>query len=171
MADYRNIIIDVEGLEAGKFYKMYTDSNATALLISKDVDDKLELEVEQLKADVNTLINQNSGQVITISNSGGSAPATSKKVVKVRGNMSIKLSELSAHAVIVHYCLYKGSDIEAGTLTIIDGEDTLLEADRTHPTALLPVTFTANRDNDTLNLNLAINSHEIYTFEYSTIIF
>lgn len=170
MADYRNLIIDVDGLEAGKFYKLYTDSNATTLLIPKDKDDALELDVEQLKIDVDTLEKQKDNQIITISNSGGVTPSTIKKV-KVRNNINIPLAELSTKVIFIDYCMFKGNDIEAGRLTIIDGTQLLLEEDRTRVVDLLPVSFTANRYNDMLNLNISINNNEIYTFEYKLTIF
>lgn len=171
MADYRNILIDVEGLEEGKFYKFYTDSNATSLLIPKEVDDQLELDIEQLKSDVESLQNsQNSTQIITVSN-GGVNPPQEIKTVKVRNSTNVKLSELSANAVMVDYCLFKDKSIECGRLTIIDAEEVLVEEDRTHPSSLLPVVFSVNKLNDVLNLNLNITDSGIYTFKYKIIIF
>lgn len=41
MSKYENLIVDVSELEEGKFYKVYTDSNGTTLLIPKDDEDAL----------------------------------------------------------------------------------------------------------------------------------
>lgn len=36
MADYRTLMVNVEGLEEGKFYHVFTESNGTTLLIPKN---------------------------------------------------------------------------------------------------------------------------------------
>lgn len=41
MSEYKNLIVDVSELEEGKFYKVYTDSNGTTLLIPKEKEDAL----------------------------------------------------------------------------------------------------------------------------------
>lgn len=171
MADYRNILIDVEGLEEGKFYKLYTDSNATSLLIPKEDDDQLELDVEQLKVDVESLQkSQNNTQVITVSN-GGVNPPQEIKTIRVRNSTNIKISELSANAIIVDYCLFKSKNVECGRITILDTENLVIEEDRTHQRSLLPVIFSVNKENDVLNLHLNIDDSGIYTFKYKSIIF
>lgn len=171
MAQYRQLIVDVENLTPGKFYKLYTDSNATTLLISKDEEDQLELDVEQLKSDIEDVKKQNDNQTITISSSVSPSRNNEVKKLLVRNFVNIEIAELSANAVIVEYCLYEGKNIECGRLTIIDDDQLIIDEDRVHQNKLLPVSFSANRLNDKLNLRLDVSQNIIYTFKYKLTIF
>lgn len=171
MADYRNLLVNVEPLEPGKFYRVYTDSNATTLLISKNNEDDLELSVAQLKLDVEELLKSKNDNIITVTTSGSNPPASIKKRLAVKGDITIPIAELSAHAISIEYCMYKNKNIEYGKIVIIDGEEIMVESERFHKYNLLPVSFLADRDNDMLNLHISISDGNIYTFEYKTSIF
>lgn len=220
MADYRNLMIDVDELEEGKFYKVYTDSNATTLLIAKEDEDQLIADVGSLKSTQNAIledvINLKSFRDTTlqeiqnirdeqfsivsdineIKNSSGNCPTTNPVVVninssgctpinnranehyntlRVNGNRDIKVAELSAHAVMIKYCLFKESEgikqIEAGRLTMLDSNTLVLDEDRVMQNSLLPVNFSVNKNNDVLNLHLEITTFDTYTLKYKCEIF
>lgn len=69
MADYRTLVVDVSTLDEGKFYKIYTDSNGTTLLIPKETDDNLSEDVRDNRNRIITLENENTDVPMSITNS------------------------------------------------------------------------------------------------------
>jgi len=175
MPDFRNVSIDVEGLEEGKFYKLYVDKNALAVLkVDKREDDQLASSVAQNTENLQKLEDKNPVN-ITINNNqdSGSCPSNEKvsDPIDITGASDIKLSELSVHAIVVDYCAYSGKNIECGRLTIIDGLNVTLDAERASVGNLLPLEFSANRNNDVLNLHIVVQDGNVYQFKYKTIVF
>lgn len=68
MANYENLIIDTDSLTPGKFYKVYTDSNATTLLIPKDEDDDIKSTIANLEERLG-LLESSGDSPMSISNS------------------------------------------------------------------------------------------------------
>lgn len=58
MAQYETLMVNVEGLIPGKFYRVYTDSNGTVLTIIKDDEDAKFNQIEVNKNDL-IIVKQN----------------------------------------------------------------------------------------------------------------
>lgn len=180
MAIYKNVVVDVEPLEPGKFYRVYVDSNGTSLLLPKDTEvspeelDVISTEITAQSERLNILEKgPEQGQPVTINFNNSNTPNTAEVIKKVvfRGEANIKLAELSVNAVIIDYCLFAGANVEAGRITILDTNPAMVDVDRAFNSQLLPVLFSANRDDDYLNLKLVLDSPNSYVFKYKLTVF
>lgn len=110
--------------------------------------------------------------IVNVNNNTGCCPtpepSSEWKTVTVgeQTEQDIVLTELSANAVTVKYLLYRNKEMEMGTLNILDAEELVIDEDRILNNSLLPVTFSVNRNNDTLNLHLSFITLGSYKFKY-----
>lgn len=59
MADWQNIMVDLEQMEPGKFYYVYTNSDNSTLIIDKAQQDATNTQVEKNKNEIQAIVDYN----------------------------------------------------------------------------------------------------------------
>jgi len=110
---------------------------------------------------------------VNVTNNDGccDTPASPQMLTKSFSEpIDIKVAELSADCVTIDYCLKSVDGIEAGRLTIIDDTTLKLDAERFVNNDLLDISFSANKNDDVINLHVGDVIKE-YEIKYKLTIF
>ena len=113
------------------------------------------------------------GVVVNINNSDNCCGGSSNIITKTFANdTEFKIGELTNDTIFFNYSIKNSlNKIESGKLVIINETDLLVEAERISDDDLLPLTFTANKTGDVININITSSIVDDYTLKYNKIIF
>jgi len=113
---------------------------------------------------------------INVNNSdtcGTSSPLPTEQILKhlFTGSTTLKVGETTAKTIIIDYCLLQGTGVEAGKLTIINGEAIGIGPERFFNDNLLGVEYNVELTGNSINLIISGDPTKAFEFKYKLLTF